>query len=408
MAVSSNILEAQRYKHPLRIPRTLAPVILSNKYTRQILVYLQLKPLFTSSVIHSVINPKTGNQIYNFAGIAEFLKCSLSKAQKDIQTLRKLGFVRFDMQKNIHFCSYIYLKQKLTHSKVKNIKTLKYANDKNMFEILVASYCFENLTKQDYQRRKKIGYNYALESMCETSTVRYFKKKLNEQPGQRIKHFRGIETYFNDGEINNYIKTVANRMQKRIDKKYIELTDVSEKRYLSAYENNQFDKILSNPFTFLSSEKLAKEFKYSRSGVIRIMQRLESMKYLKVGRYHIKTNSTPAFFAAQHNDIQSEKEKQQRKDIKEGKLNRNLFTPDENTNRRRNFTNQKHFDKIQRRTRIKNRSNLYQTVIRLPNIYTIDGLATPYSKETQHDKAMEFKFISPGKRLTFQDWEAAS
>jgi hypothetical protein len=95
----------------------------------------------------------------------------------------------------------------------------------------------------------------------------------------------------------------------------------------------------------LSGKKVSEMFgKKNESTGFRILKRLESLGHINIERETIKTSSESAYFNAEHKfDCH-----------------------------RPNFHNSEKFEKVKRRTRVKNRSFLYRTIVKFPNVVSVN------------------------------------
>lgn len=332
---SVNNLESQRFKRPLKIPKSISKAITTHKYGRSIALFLELKPLFVSGVIFS----EAGHIPYR--KLSKFVNYSESGFRGHMTHLRSLGLITIDKQRNIHLCSYKTLKQLITNTNVKTIKFWKLDNKFTTYDLLHSIAIHENLIQQKYWFKIQLCKKLALEHLANLQITRYRKKNTDEQV-KEIGFYSAFNDFILTNETNRYIETVYHRYSNKVNKYFDKFAENEKEIYKNNYLGKDYFNS-PNPFTMLSGEKLSKMFgKKDNSTGYYLLKRLEKIGYVEVERSTIKTNSYEAEFTA------------------------SFLHPD-----RPNFVNSKKYEKIKKKTRVKNYDRLYKTVVKFPNILNV-------------------------------------
>ncbi len=134
----------------IKIPRTVIEEIINHKHYRAFLVFLQLKPLFVSSVI---LNEEG---YLPYTSIAEYLGLSLSGLRGKIRQLKKHKLIRVDQAKNFHLASYKTFVSKFRPQFLRRMKKYTYPNNSSADMLVKLSAIRENFRKQEYVLKKKL------------------------------------------------------------------------------------------------------------------------------------------------------------------------------------------------------------------------------------------------------------
>lgn len=409
MNKTTNILEkkpneliSKRLSSPLRIPKSLSPKIIQHKYARAICLFLELKPLFRSSVILNDNGKLPNNKI------AEFAIKGNREIWDYIQELKELKLIKVDIHKNYHLSSLLYLKNLLNKGKSRNIKTLKYGNNFNSYRLVEAVAFFENLTAQDCEYRRKVNLDLSVQHLANLQLSKYSKKRMNDQEKkasyelftdrERITLYeKALKDYLNTGKSNAYLNVLSTRFNKRLEKRFCEITDSKKKAFLRKYASEKPKPNEINPFTMLSIEKIALMLGKSKSGAYVILRKLEALGFINVQKLTVRTNSSRAYeYGFNNNLYEVVNDKGEKQNIK-----RKTYNIAERPNFR-NY-NDKNYEDKKKQIGVRGYKKLFKTVYSLPNIITINNILTPYYTEQTYLKAYLFKQY---KYESIMDYEA--
>lgn len=205
-----NDLSKVRNKNPFRLHRGISKKIIRHKHARSFYAWLELKPLFTDSVIRSddeVEGFKTCDPKLPYKKIAEFLKIGTSTVRLHFRILKKYKLIKYDRDKNIHLASYDTLATIFKHDEKRKYKL---PNDGETQFILKRIAEFENLAKQDFTKRQKM-FHYLLFDIL-------FQRKNHDSPNAQSsgltdemlfrlsKDKRECVNFFSKGEIRKFRK----------------------------------------------------------------------------------------------------------------------------------------------------------------------------------------------------------
>lgn len=329
-------LKQLRHKRMLKVPCNLSQSILAHPAARSIAIYLELKPLFISGVIHA----DNGNIPYY--AMADYTGYSFSGFRKHFDNLKKLNLAYVDQQRNVHLASYASLKYIFTDEK--RIRTHKLINNNDVFHLLKTVALYENLEQQKFAFYRKLSRKLALNHLAELSMGPYSKKSRNEgQPGE-IGFYNCWNDFILTGETNQYIDQISERFEGRVNKHKENLTVNERQTYKSNYisKDPRDDRNSINPFFSVSCQKMAEILNRKSASTGSYQQKiLEGMKMISVHREVIKTSNDSAHLAA-------------------------------NFKIRPNVVNSKNYDKVKSLTRVKNRKFLYRSLVVFPNQITIN------------------------------------
>ena len=164
-----NELEEIRNRYPLRLHRGISKKIIQHKHSRTFYAWLELKPLFTDSIIRAdeeVEGCKTSEPKLPYKKMAEFLKIGISTMRLHCKRLKKYKLIHYDKDRNIHFATYDRLAEIFKHDEKRKYKLANQGDT----QFLVKRICvFENLAKQDYAKRKKMFHSELFDILFERS-----------------------------------------------------------------------------------------------------------------------------------------------------------------------------------------------------------------------------------------------
>jgi len=200
---SNNSLEIYRNKYALRLHKGLAEAILKHPHARAIFIYLELKPLFISSVLFN----ERGKLPYN--KISEFIGEGKSTIRKKIATLKRLKLVRVDRKKNLHLASYDKLADLFSHHTKRKHKLLNNGTTGHLVKTVAI---YENMKRQEYTRNKKILERELFLILSEKQQLDPINSNVF------LPTAKGCEKYFSKRFIRNYSKMIKKNLPAYIAK----------------------------------------------------------------------------------------------------------------------------------------------------------------------------------------------
>lgn len=292
------ILEDRRNVYALRVHKGISDKILKHKNAREIFVFLELKPLFISSVIFS----ENGN--YPYKKISLFLREGLSTTRKKIAILRKLKLARFDKNKNLVLSNYSRVLEILKIEK--NFTTIKFDRERGKnFEIktykrkkykvlnnggtqfaIKQIAIFENLNKQKHRVIKKI-ISKELQQMI-------IDRNLDPQDSKSLPNFKDCE------------KTVSKSLVRRYKKFLLKDFDLLVAKYSKVYDAQSqqlaFDFPDLNPRVTLSCNGIAKVLnrKSKSSGYYQSRKLVNAGLMTTERNYKTIENQSPAIYESMY------------------------------------------------------------------------------------------------------------
>jgi hypothetical protein len=229
-------LEQVRNKYSLRIPRGSSEKILKHKHAREIFLYLELKPLFISSVIFS----SSGK--FPYKKIAEFTDQGISTIRKKIQILKRMKLLSFDRDKNLHLAPFSKFREIIKHEGKRTHKLLNNGDAQFYIKNLAI---YENLQRQQYRVKKKI---------LERELINiYYERKILD-PLSSLKQtdlvVSGCEKYFS----KNTIRKFSSMIRKNFDSYLLKYQKIYD-RQIEQIEPGLPD---INPYITLSCKGISK------------------------------------------------------------------------------------------------------------------------------------------------------
>lgn len=161
-------LEDVRNRYAFRIQKGLASKLLEHKNAPALFAWLEIKPLFVSSVIFS------DNKKFPYQKIATFLKCSEKQIRRYCAIWRKNKLAFFDNSKNLHLAKYSRLNEIFKHNCKRKFKLINNGKTKNLCRQIAIH---ENLKRQEYRRNIKIVEKITGTLFDATSTNKSFSPK---------------------------------------------------------------------------------------------------------------------------------------------------------------------------------------------------------------------------------------
>jgi hypothetical protein len=263
-------LEDYRNKYALRLHKGLAESILRHKHSREIFLWLEIKPLFISGVIFS----HEGK--YPYHKLAEFIGEGVSTIRKKIAILKRMKLLRFDRDRNLHLASYEKLREIFKHHTKRKYKLLN--NGETQFTVKQVA-IYENLKRQEHSLEKKI-FRSELRKILE-------EQNLDPINSQRLSITTDCEKYFSRNFIRKFKKSVHLRM------------DVLRKKYENIYDRKILQLAFGfpeiNPDVTLSAQGIARVIgRKARSSGTYQMRKLERLGYMYHERVYAEIADSPA------------------------------------------------------------------------------------------------------------------
>lgn len=329
-------LSVLRKKRLLKVPKNLARDILAHPGARSIAIFLELKPLFVSSVIHN----DNGTIPYNI--MARYVGYSYSGFRQHFNVLKKLNLAYVDEDRNVHLSSYHDLK--LIFCNAKKTKTFKIQNKYDVFHLLKAIAIHENLEQQKTAFDKKLSRKLALNQLTELAEGPYCKKDTYDGLPKQIGFYNAWNNFILTNETNAYLEEVADRFKKRVNKHkdwfLKEERGTYKQNYL--YKDPKEDQNCINPFFSVTTTKTAEILNRKSASTGYYQQKiLESMNLISIERETIKTNNDGANMAAAF------------------KI-------------RSNFANSQNYNEVRKKIPAKFRNKLYKSIVVFPNQITVN------------------------------------
>lgn len=134
----------------IAIPKKVLKDIFTHKHYRAFVLFLQLKPLYTSSVIMN------DNGKLPYAIMAAYLGISVSGLRARIRQLKKYKLARADKDKNIRLASYKTFVNLFQPQYFRRMKKYRYCNVADADILLRTAAIEENYKKQNYKLKNKI------------------------------------------------------------------------------------------------------------------------------------------------------------------------------------------------------------------------------------------------------------
>lgn len=289
-------LEELRNNNALRIPKGAAQRILKHPKGKALILYLELKGLFISSIIFS----DKSNLPYE--RVREFTGENLTTIRTRFRELKKLGLVRFDHKRNIKLESFRKFRDLLKLTCKKTHKLFNNGDTKKYIQILSI---FENLERQKFVLKKKILHRELLEiDSSRQLDLNIRTSKCNYAKGCEPQR---IESCKHDKSFMRKFKKHFNKSYDFYERKYIRVFNFQMQQVIDGKSDKKvFPEI--NPEVTLSCQGTARVCGLtSKASGHRIQRDLCASKLIKtVGSYIVIPERSSAIYEAEtglRNDV---------------------------------------------------------------------------------------------------------
>ena len=242
-------LEKRELKNEVtKIPRRVIQEIILHQHARAFHVFLQLKPLYVSSVIMNA----EGKLPYQ--EIATFLGLSLSGTRGKIKQLKKYKLIDVDRNKNFHLASYKTFVNIFKPQFLRRMRKYNYRNVAPVDQLIKMSAIRENYRKQEHVLKHKI-------------INKEIYGTVNAQV-DRIKQPEGLNSSSRSNSNDCHMgvgrtdlsKTTIRKIRKVMLRDYDNLLQNHKRRYLEQLEYIQNGYPAINPYVTLSCSGLGRLF----------------------------------------------------------------------------------------------------------------------------------------------------
>lgn len=257
----------------------LAEQIVKHPHAREIFVFLELKPLFVSSVIFN----DRGKLPYR--KVAEFLGEGLSTTRKKITVLKRMKLLRVDGKKNFHLAKYDDLRELFQHHTKRKYKLLNNGSTQHLVKTIAI---YENLKRQEYVRNKKILERELINEFARKNMLDPLNSRSN--PIVLPLNAKGCEKYFSKRFIRNYTKMLRKSLDVRVEQ--------YKKIYNAQILQTEIQFPYINPNLTLSCKGIARVLgKQSASTGHYQSRKMEAKELLSItGAYHFVPATSPAIY----------------------------------------------------------------------------------------------------------------
>lgn len=194
-------LNDHRNKYKFSIPKGMAEKVIQHKHANSFYVFLELKPLFSSSVIFN----EDGK--FPYKKICEFLKIGNSTLRNHFRILKKYKLIKFNCRKDLCLAKYQKL-EIILHHKVKY--KLKTENNGDIQFLLKQIAIYENLKRQKHELDRKISESEFSDYILDRNPNPFIGLSL-QQARERIKKF-GCRNFLSRGEYKCMKKYISENM----------------------------------------------------------------------------------------------------------------------------------------------------------------------------------------------------
>lgn len=243
-------LETRVYKNgTLKVPKTCAKEIIQHKHYRAFMVFLQLKPLYISSVIMN-----DGGK-FPYTLMAHYCGISVSGLRAKIKQLKKYKLLYTDKNKNIHLASYKTFVNIFRPQFLRRMKKYVYKNVASADMLIKISAIQENLRRQEYVVKRKIINKQIF--TIDKNTVNAQKDRIKQPEGIFFQVQNDCPRTIYGTDLS---KTAIRKIRKTFLKDYDNLLHNQKRLYLENLEHveNGFPEI--NPYVTLSCAGVGRLF----------------------------------------------------------------------------------------------------------------------------------------------------
>lgn len=272
-----------------RVPKSIEHLIIQHKNYRALIVFLQLKPLYVSSVI---IND-AGNLPY--LPIAKFLGLSFSGLRGKIKQLKKLKLLWVDDNKNIHLASYKTFVSKFKPQFLRRMKKYTYKNIASGDMLIKVSAIRNNLRKQSYVLKHKIINKEIY------GTVNAPMDRIKQPEGVNNSSFPYSDCH-KGPKLTDMSQTAIRKIRKVLMNDYDNLLHKQKQVFLKQMEQIEFGLPHINPYITLSCDGLGRLFGITGSSGYYQRQKLVKASLVTCkDNYHKINSASPAVYENMNN-----------------------------------------------------------------------------------------------------------